>query len=564
MMCALSLATLTGCGGGGSDGTVTQIQVINYCGGVGKEWLNRSIERFQYAKKDVSYEEGKKGVEIKVSNTKSVDTSAMKGSAKHIYFTEDNAFPHDLAANRSSLDIDSWVKEVLPGESKTIEDKIDDSMKSVLKYSDKYYALPHYELYPGVTYDYDLFKEKNLFLAAPEETTVIEYAAFGETFRFVGNSTAKKSCGNDGVYGTDDDGLPSSIKEFVGLCSYMKEKKDVSPMLFPGNHQDYSTYMMEGLLASLSGKEGMNAYYNFTGKINVVTGYKDDGDYIVKGSGCPTPIVESVNVTEETGYKVRMTEERYAAICLVKILNDENNKFFDEDVTNNMGNTNEVVQTLFLEGKRPGGNTKDYGMLCEGNYWINEANDAGRFKAFYDAHPEVTYRDVRWMSLPTKISESVQEGKGSTPCLMDTGNSFMLVNKTIEKKGEGLINAVKDFVQFLYTDAELKDFTRTTGVCKSGVNFDFSATEVYQDLTPFQKTVLNIKKEFGVAYAGSNSKTYLAKRDDLFFSINAPIWHPGTYKSVVEALRAKAFTAKECFTQTQISPETWETNYLVK
>lgn len=556
---ALPIVALTGCG---NKSTITQIQVINYCGGVGKEWLNRSIERFVEAKKNVSYESGKTGVEIKVSNTKSVDTSAMKGSAKHVYFTEDNGFPHDLAANGSLLEIDSWVKETLPGEGKTIESKIDDSMKNVLKYNDKYFALPHYELYPGVTYDYDLFVEKKLFLAAPGEETVNSFTIpnTDETFNFIGNSTTKKSCGNDGIYGTDDDGLPSSIKEFVGLCKYM-QSKNISPMLFPGNHQDYSTYMMEGLLASLSGKERMNAFYNFTGEINVVTGYQNDGNYIVKGSGLNTPIVEKVAVTEETGYKVRMTEERYAAICLVSILNSE--KCFDEEVTNNLGNTNEVVQTLLLEGSRPGGNTKDYGMICEGNYWYNEAKDAGRLDSFYAAHPEIKYRDVRWMSLPTKISESVTEGNGSTPCLMDTGNSFMLVNKTIEKK-EGLKNAIKDFVQFLYTDAELEDFTKTTGVCKSGVNVDLNKIVGDPDLNEFQKTVLKLKNTFGVSYAGSNSKTYLAKRDDLFFSINAPVWHPGSYKSVVEALRAGAFDAKGCFVNTQISADDWATNYLVK
>lgn len=559
VLLALPIACMTACSGG-DNSTVTEIQVINYCGGVGKEWLERSIARFKDLKKSESYEEGKTGVEIKVSNTKSVDTSSMKGSAKHIYITEDNGFPYDLAANGSLLNIDSWVKEAVYGESKTIESKIDENFRNVLKYNDTYYALPHYELYPGVTYDYDLFVKKNLFLAAPEETRVRPVTSFGETYNFVANSEAKKSCGNDGKYGTDDDGLPSSIKEFIALCDYM-QSLDISPMLFPGNHQDYSSYFMEGLLASLVGKSGINSFYNFEGEVNVVTGYNNDGNYIVNGSGCNTPIVEKVTLTEETGYKVRMTEERYAIICLIKILNDK--KHFDETVTQDIGNTNEVVQTLFLEGSRSGGNTKDYGMLCEGNYWVNEAQ--GRFADFYAKHPEITKRDVRWMSLPTKISETVTEGNGSEPALMDTGNSFLLVNKTLEGKSEGLKRAVKEFVQFLYTDAELEDFTATTGVCKSGVNFNFSGESVYSKLTDFQKTVLNIKKDFGVAYMASKSKTFLSKRNDLFFSINAPIWHPGNnYKSVVEALRANAYDAKGCFESTQITQADWETNYLVK
>ncbi len=565
---AMTSALLGACGGNGGKGTATQIQILHYNGGVGKEWLERSIERFKEAKKDESYESGKKGVDIKVSHTKLVDTSSMKGQAKNIYITEDTGFPQDLAANGSLLNINDWVMETNT-DGKTIDSKIDDTMKTVLKYGGEYYALPHYELYPGATYDYELFTKRNLFFADPslDDSQVFPYELNGKTYKFVRNANTKKACGNDGQFGTDDDGLPTSLEEFVVLTQYMAGR-NVSPILFPGNHQDYSALMMEGMLASLNGKEGMSSFYTFNGEINVVTGYQNDVDYIVPGSGCPTPIVEKVQLTEAEGYKTRMTEERYAVICMMQILENYNNKHaFDRDVTYEIGNTNEVVQKLFLAGTRDGGNTKDYGILCEGNYWMNEAQ--GRFDDFYRDHPEYNKetnpRDVRWMSLPTKITGTVNPDEGQTPCLMDTGNSFFLVNKyAFNRVSEGCQRAIKEFVQFLYTDAELEDFTRTTGCCKSGVNCEFYKDDVYANLTPYQKTVLNLKKKYGVAYAGSTAKTYLAKRDDLYFSINAPIWHPGTYKSCIEAIRANRFDAKGCFVETQISPELWASNYYVQ
>ena len=564
---ALPMTLLSACGGSGGSGSgTTQIQIINYCGGVGKEWLERSIERFKEAKKDYSYESGKTGVEFKVTNTKSVNVSAMKGQTKNIYITEDNGFPQDLAANGSLLDIDEWVNEINT-DGKTIDSKIDESVKNFLKYNGKYYALPHYELYPGATYDYELFTKKNLFLAAPDEddSKVTTFTLGNKTYRFA-KTNGKKACGNDGIYGTDDDGLPTSLEEFVALTQFMINR-NVSPILFPGNHQDYTSLLMEGMLASLVGKSGIESFYNFSGEINLVTGYKNDNDYIVPGSGCPTPIVEKVTLTEAEGYKVRMTEERYAVICMMQILDSYNNKnAFDKDVTYELGNTNEVVQKLFIAGSREGGSTKDYGILCEGNYWLNEAQD--RFADFYADHPEYNAetnpRDVRWMSLPTKITGTVSPGEGNEPCLMDTGNSFFLVNKyAYQRVSNGTQQAIKEFVQFLYTDAEIQDFTRTTGVCKSGITVDYYTEDIYSNLTPYQQTVLNLKKNFGVAYAGSSSKTYLAKRDDLYFSINASVWHPGSYKSCIEAIRAKAYDAKGCFENTQIDANKWSQLYYV-
>ncbi len=560
---AMTSSVAIGCSSG-TGGKATRIEIINYCGGVGKEWLERAIDKFTEMKKDYSYEPGKTGVEIKPSNTKSVDTSSMKGATKHIYVTEDNGFPYDLAANGSLLNIDSWVKET-GTDGKTIESKLDSSIQSILKYNGEYYALPHYELYPGVTYDYELFVKKNLFLADPAESDdkVISVNLIGKQYRFA-KQNGRKACGNDGIFGTDDDGLPTSLEEFFALTQRMLGM-NIGPILFPGNHQDYSSLMMEGMLASLVGKSGIRSFYNFDGVINHVKGYQNDGNYIFEGSGINTPIVEQITLTEKTGYLIRETEERYAISCLIQLLdNYKNQTAFPSDVTTMQGNTNEVVQKLFLAGSRAGNNARDYGMLCEGNYWLNEAQ--GRFDDFYLDYPtynkETNPRDVRWMSLPTKISGTVTEGNGSTPCLMDTGNSYYLINKSsYNRASSGLQQAIKEFTQFLYTDEMLEDFTRTTGVCKSGVNYDFSKSDIYSNLTAYQTTVLNLKKTFGVAYSGTESKTYLSKRDDLFFSINAPIWHPGTYKSYIEAIRAKALDGKGCFEATFIKKDVWDSNY---
>lgn len=556
ILAGATLFGIVGCGGQSVDSTKTLINIENFGGGVGSAWLDNALQGFEDLHAEDSYEEGKVGVKIKYSNNKAIDTSSMKGSGKHIYFTEANGFPHDLAGNGSLLNINDVVTGSAFGETKTIESKIDEDFRPMLQYRGEYYALPHYEWYPGLTFDRDLFESKKLYFAAPEETKSTTFKSFDVDYKFVLTTTAKRSCGNDGIYGTDDDGLPTSLPEFIALCKYM-QKQNVSPILFPGNHQDYSDYLLEGMLASLTGKAGIRTFSEFTGEVEIVTGYTSDKNYIVKGSGIATPITEKVTLTEATGYKTRMTVERYALISLLKILEDQ--QCFDRDLTAGSFN-NENIQKFFLEGSRSGGSSKDYGMICEGNYWANEAS--GRIAEFYRNHPEVTDRKFEWMSLPTNLFESVTEGNGSVNALMDTGNSFCLVNKTVEKK-PGVMAAVKDFLRYIYSDNELSNFTKTTGVGKAAIQYDFSSDEVTANLNAFQKSVLNLKKTCGVVYAGSDNPTYLNKRDDFIFSINSPIWQPGSYKSIIEALRSKSMDAKDCFEATQISEVDWNKTYYI-
>ena len=89
-----------------------------------------------------------------------------------------------------------------------------EEQQSFLQKNGKYYALPHYSVYQGLMYNIDLFEKKGLYFAKETDNGNDGFVVKGE----------EKSCGPDGVYGTSDDGLPSSYEEFFKLCDYMVQR----------------------------------------------------------------------------------------------------------------------------------------------------------------------------------------------------------------------------------------------------------------------------------------------------------------------------------------------------
>ena len=61
------VCTMTACGGGTvGDPTKTQLWVFNYDGGWGRSWLDSIKTDFEEKYADVSFEEGKTGVQVQV------------------------------------------------------------------------------------------------------------------------------------------------------------------------------------------------------------------------------------------------------------------------------------------------------------------------------------------------------------------------------------------------------------------------------------------------------------------------------------------------------------------
>ena len=258
----LAMFALTGCrdsaeviGGEAIQYDKTQLYVSNFNGGVGTEWLREVKKRYEELHADDVYEEGKKGVQILIDPHKNNGfnmISTFAGSTNDVLFNEYIRY-NDWVAKDLFLDITDVVKSTCEGETETIESKLYEEQQSFLQKNGKYYALPHYSVYQGLMYNIDLFEKKGLYFAKDPDNGNDGFVVKGE----------EKSCGPDGIYGTSDDGLPSSYEEFFKLCDYMVQR-GVTPFVWTGQHaNDYYTYLMNALYQTYEGKEDTLLNYTY-------------------------------------------------------------------------------------------------------------------------------------------------------------------------------------------------------------------------------------------------------------------------------------------------------------
>lgn len=558
-MLGLLLATLTlgasftACNiddGGYGDKTV--ITVMNTGGGVGRVWLDNAIARFSELKKDVSYEEGKAGVVFEVEHTLDTGVETMSTSGYNIYFDGGSPTVLSLQQSGSILSINDIVTEDIDtrnGQSVSIEDKIQETYRSMLKGADgEYYALPHFALHPGLTYNVDLFEEEDMYIAAPGQDSTkaeledsdygqVEFCLKGADGVYGTADDGKKSCGNDGIYGTYDDGLPTSLVEFLVLCDRM-DGAGIEPVSYrPG----YEHYLMEALWASLSGAESTQTRYTYTGTLEYVTGYDDDTplfegiDYIVK------PITQTATIDRGTGYLANDSVGRYYATAIEEILETEG-WFSDYSYVGTLTHIDYMTNFVF-SGKN--GKTKQ-GMFVEGDYWYNEARD-NMVLSDYEAVTKDTDRKMAWMPLPTALYDSVTEGNGREYTMINSSAAYSFINANISNQA-GLVEACKDFLQFCYTDAELANFTGTTGVYKAAM--EYPVDDVIEAMPYFSKSV-------SVCKSASTTATVNAAKDDLY---NDQVLYPTLdkkYGSYLKAMRQGGYTTKEIFEATRTKKSGW-------
>ena len=227
----MSVGVLTGCqkrpgGIGGkvekesvADKTKTVLNVATFDGGVGHEWLEEAALRFEDMYKDVSFEDGKKGVDIVVAYDKDNyggTTLADKTLNKDVYFTEGVEYYKYVNAGKVA-DITDVVTGSMEqfGETGTIADKLDENMKAYLTAkNDKYYMLPFYDGFYGFMYDVDLFEQEGFYVDEYKDNIIRQP---GES---QADYDARKSAGPNGVKGDYDDGLPATYEDFIDLCDY--------------------------------------------------------------------------------------------------------------------------------------------------------------------------------------------------------------------------------------------------------------------------------------------------------------------------------------------------------
>ncbi len=524
---ALSLLTIgstAACGGGGNNGggvdaDKTQLYVYCYGGGVGSQWIRKVKTRFESDFADYEFEpdSGKKGVEIVIDDTKDdASLQTITASSNNVFFTEWVDIPA-LNRSKNTIDISDLVTTPLntylegkTTDTTTIESKLYDETKEFFTFMDadkdgkgEYYGLPHYSHFPSVIYNRQLFDDNKWYFAETPTGTTLEE-------QFISDFNAEKSCGPDGVSGTDDDGLPATWDEMWMLCEYITTYS-AKPFLWnSASAKGYTKYLLSAAYTNLVGQQ--KASYNYSGDsgedtINVV---KTDanGNLVFDANGKVEYTTATIDPEGDYRKVISSELEKYYAIELYDKVLDTAAWQHDEC---NLGADYLQVQGMFVKSRKSG-NTPT-AMLLEGSYWYNECEETGTLmdaKYGYDNFEEENKFEM--MALPHVYNGRASDVKASAPqggykrVITDQSDSFACINANIASDANR-VKLAKMFLAYCYTQESLEEFTIETD-CARLMKYDVDTTK----LSTYGKHVWDTMKNADILLPYSNHEIYTSNK----------------------------------------------------
>lgn len=580
---AVSMATLMACGtlsGCGlvefqpdEDATKTYLYIDTPPGGFGAAYLEKAAQAFMDANPKASYADGKEGVVIEVdvssSNTAKDFPSYVKNPSAEIHVVEGLYYTQLLNAPGSSnviIDLTDVVKAEL-ADGKTIEDKLNTEQKQVLQSEGKYFTIPTFAGYTGVTYNADLFEEYGFYFVNDDQSPEGERSTYTNK-AYTGRKMFKdledeeledalKSPGPDGVMESDDDGLPSSYEEFFYLCDAMlANSPKVTPLIYYNGH--YSNYLFQELLCAASTANGLKSTFSFDSnneEIEIVTDWNQDG----------TPKTEKVAITEDNGYDSTRQYAKYQALKFIEHMSTYNNGQYVHSGSRGKSLSNTEVQRDFMRSYLSG-STTDIGMMLEGVYWYNEAaGERSDIDGSFGAG--ASNMNLKYMPLPAQETGTVKEGEGTTQLVVDCLQYYLVANAKLANDPEKLALA-KDFLKFMYTDSMLQEMTITSGI-PFALKYDLTDAQ-YKSMHTLSKSFWDTYKKakdadsyitgIGASLTfQSNPSRFSFKSDNYGFASGAT---KELFAYFYEKMKAgQNYSLKDIFNGMTISSSDWATKY---
>lgn len=526
------------------DLTKTQLYVQVWKGGFGTDWIYKLKERFEQAYANESFEEGKTGVQVYIDPTSTKNIGTIGTSPNEVIFYEDLPYVNYVATG-TFLDISDIVKEKLPGESESIENKMYNQHKKALTGIDgKYYAVPFYESYFSLMYDVDLFEQKRLYLAADADNA---------NNGFIMSLQDERSAGPDGQSGTSDDGLPATYLEMFKLCEQMVSL-NVTPFVFTGKSPNYIRRFAASLSAAMAGAAQYYTNYNYSGTNTIIDGFFDEKIQLTSTMSTRRGIEKEVEITPETGYNLTKQKGTYYSLAFIEAMLSKTSYYSPKIISETFSHLD--AQEEFIYSRLDG---SPIGMLVDGSYWENEAKETFE-RSIQDKGDIAKNRRFGIMPLPRFVDGEVDQ-KGTT--LLDNANSFIFINGNIANKPEK-VKLAKLFVQFCCTDVSLQEFNTTTGA-RIALNYELTA-EQYNSMNSYRQTLYDMRKDAEVVYLQSDSDFYLRagqnaySQEDRYKSTinNEEYLFP---QKVLIGIGDPKFTAEQYFVGGEYSKEKWDAKY---
>ena len=483
------------------DPTKTYLYIGNYDGGLGDEWLSSLADEYMKKHTDVI---------IKINNHKDNYADAtllerMDDYGNDMYFV--NAVTYSNYVGRGKmLDITDVVTEDLDGESESIEDKMNPTLREYYKTDDnKYYAVPFFDSIFGTVYDVDLFEQEGLY--------------FNENGNLMcdDGSSDVKSAGPNGISGDYDDGLPATFSQWKELMYVMQKGLSIVPYIWTGEYTYYRYRYLTSIWADYEGKDNFDLNMTF------------DGSYTFPGDVEATPI--SVN----NAYLLqKQPGKKYALDYAEYIIRNGLYATTSFDSTN----THMMAQRSYLLSAEA--DTR-YAMIIEGGWWENEANDT--FLNMSVGDPEMAKTSRRFGFMPMPKATTAEIGEKST--MLDTLYSMCFINKNVEDDPV-VFDLAKKFLMFANTQQSLEEFTVITSSPKA-LNYEISE-ENQEKMSYFARDVWNLAERSDIVYPISTNPLYLNNQSSFGYGDTFASKVNGTvYTDIGSAIYNFKFTPKQLF-----------------
>lgn len=431
LLCGVAALSMAACGGGGFrrddsseeyDPTKTYLNVGNYNGGLGYAWLREVADKYEAAHPDVK---------IKINNEKDkyMDATLLEQMANYgndMYFV--NAITYQTYVARGKVaDITDVVTENIEGESESIEDKMNSTLREYYKTADnKYYAVPFFDGIFGTVYDVDLFEDEGLYFNTSGKLICDD------------SSNTALSKGPNGIEGDYDDGLPATYTEWKTLLNGIKSFS-YTPYIWTGEHEFYRYRWLAAAWADYEGKENFDLNMSF------------DGSYTFEGD------TEATKIDINNAYLLQKQQGKKYALNMAEYI-VRNNMYVKTSFDSI--NTHTMAQKSFLqsvETSQMSEGTQRVAMIFEGGWWENEAKDFFGEMADVYANEDYAFGTRKFGFMPMPKSDDGKSANGTT-LISSTGNSVVFVCQDSKLK-----DLAKDFLQFAHSDESLRTFTRVTG-----------------------------------------------------------------------------------------------------
>ena len=483
-----SMASLTGCGKRDveeDDETKTQLRIKYTNGGFRSEWLDKLCDEFVEAFADVSFQSGRKGVQIiKEYDKKNTGYESIRGNSNHVFIQEDTDY-YTYMAKGVLKDITDLVNDyAITGNGtkesdRKISQKMNDMYRFFYEYNGKFYGIPLFETNVGLQYNVSVFEKKNLFFkkgASADDFSEADYEDLDKLYDlFVDSSSAERSYGPDGKTGTIegvnysvDDGLPATYKDFRALLTMMKNS-GVTPFIWNSTCTDYLTSLLNDVWATNEGAEQFAINLKLEGSAtNLVQ--LSGGAVVRDGDG--NPVTESKTINSSNYSELHLQKGKLEALDFAQFLAEDGNYYSKSWQTSYTD-----AQEYFINPQ----NHKaigDIGFIVEGGWWFREASD------FFSPG---TQKDAKFS--PYILPKATKDKIGTPNVRVSDRRSLMFINNYIPEEN---LEVAKAFVSFLQTDHALETYTLYTS-SKRALEYDLSA-ETLSNMSYYGKMAWEISE----------------------------------------------------------------------